>query len=321
MSLTSLFGTSLLSVKLYCSLTYAPLMRALANAAIGLDIACRRRRLASERQAAAVVASQRPGRVKGQFDAELDAHYRRRIPEAEYVAYGYGEDGHRYIGDQGEASVRIAKEWRGFRLVVLSEGITGLPLVGVLVRGGRFEPHTLMDLLSLLFSLWPDAPVAEFVADKLWDVDAIVELLETRYGIHPVVIKPSLLRTSKHFGDEGAGADGRDKRAGKYRGGVGRLNGDGTAYCRIHGSKMQFEGTECPSRVGLEPGEATDARGFRSRWRCPNGCRPSMPTRLTWRTLTFYPPHSARPARSVCETARSSQSAQPGGNRLQLDEG
>lgn len=149
------------------------------------------------------------------------------------------------------------------------------------------------ELLFLLHELWgPDCPIRTIVGDAAWDEDAMVEVCELNYGIHPVFVrKPSgrkrqtLLMWEDRGGDRISGYDGA-----------------GVTVCRAHAKPMGFAAFQKDSRDGLEPGDESNAGKFRVRFQCGQGCgspiipfvnttkRSDAPT-THWSTFPYYPHH------------------------------
>jgi hypothetical protein len=236
-------------------------------------------------------AQQRAASVNGKWDPALEAHLRRRAPEAGFVAYsGYGDDG---LDEQAQAREGANKARRGaprvfvrgYRLNCLVDISTGLPLVFDLADAtNSHEPRILRDvLLPTLFDLSPDLDVNAIVADAGYDDNTTHEHLERYYGIHLVVNrKAHALKKRGIFLKEHQHAS------------VAGVGGDGQAVCRSHGVALPYAGLDAPSRNGLVPGEPTNAARFRSRFICANGCgKVSVPTQACWSNLPHYPhtPH------------------------------
>jgi hypothetical protein len=235
---------------------------------------------------------QRSAKRNGVIDELLEARYRKRVPDADYRVIGYDRDGQFDTElEVGRKARSQGKAWRGYTLVLGSDLVTGLPLVGSLHPASTHEPHSASILMSRLFRSWPDIPLRAVVADALWDDNPTHELMETQFGVHLVA-----RRRPSHA--EKGGRIFQPER-GHYRGGIARITGEGIAFCRAHGKPLLFEGTDTPPRDGMAPGEPATtsererhARRFRSRFRCEDGCgRVSLPTNLAWSALPYFPLH------------------------------
>jgi hypothetical protein len=213
-----------------------------------------------------------------------------RAPEADYRAYVKTIDG-LVDADRVPKKLRVlVKSWRGFLFIVISEYVTGLPLTGLLCRAAEYEPRMLDQLLERLFTLWPSIPLEAVVGDKLFDTQPAHAITEVRFGCHLVAH-----RRPSHSKKGGVIFDKKSR----YRGLVGRINGNGHAWCREHEAWARFDGTDVPERGEFDPGEPTDsreyerhARRFRSRWTCVEGShRLSAPTESLWSALPYFPLH------------------------------
>jgi hypothetical protein len=242
-------------------------------------------------------------RRNGEKDPVLERHLSRRTPDAHFRAYIRTRDGlidadtgRRADQPSGTRPRRVtrvrqlAKAWRGYLFIVLSDLATGCPLVARLYPASYHEPHALYELLLELFSLWPDIPLDTVVADKLWDEAEAHAIAEVSFGVHVCAS-----RKASHAKSGGKILDPQ-----KYRTRVAWFNGEGIAQCRHpkHQGPLLFEHTDRPSRAGLRPGEPhlnTDewerhAAKFRTRWSCPAGCgKVSVATNLAWSALPYYP--------------------------------
>jgi hypothetical protein len=150
---------------------------------------------------------------------------------------------------------------RGYRLVVIVDLLTGLPLVWVLWPGQADEAKALQYLLHLLLDSWPDLQVDALVADAAWDENWAVEWCLVNYGIPLIAHRhPSYLSVEHSLGEF------ESPHISKYR-------GDGTLYCRKHGVAMIRNGFEFAPRIvdgqPLLPGDPSNRGGFRLRARCP----------------------------------------------------
>jgi hypothetical protein len=236
-------------------------------------------------------AQQRPAYANGKWDPKLEAHLRRRAPEAGYVAYSrFEEDG---LDEKAHADQRADRSRkrsyhasvRGYRLTTLVDVATGLPLVFDLRDATKaHEPRVLRDiLLPTLFGISPDLSVDTIVGDAAYDDNATHEHLETRYGIHVVVG-----RKAHAFTRRGVFFSEDEHRS------VKGVQGTGVPVCRAHRRQLQLVEIDMPSRSGLRPGEPTNPASFRLRFFCPDGCgKVSVQNRLCWSNLPYYPytPH------------------------------
>jgi hypothetical protein len=226
---------------------------------------------------------QRSAKRNGVLDRKLEARYRKRVPEADFRSIKYDRDGQfDPAQEQARRGRANAKSWRGYSFVLGCDAVTGLPMVGSLHGAANHEPHAGRALMERLYDFWPESPLEVVVADRLWDDDPSSQFFEAHYGVHLIAH-----RRPSHI--EKGGKEFSVGRPG-YRGGVAAVGGDGIAHCREHGKPLLFEGTDAPSRVDLAPGEFA-ARSFRSRFRCHEGHRLSLPTNLAWSALPYYPLH------------------------------
>ena len=75
----------------------------------------------------------------------------------------------------------------GWRLVLLVDRDSGLPVIWAIVPASVHESRVLLDLLlPQLFELWPDCPLHTVVSDNELDSAPACGALEARWSIHPV---------------------------------------------------------------------------------------------------------------------------------------
>lgn len=75
----------------------------------------------------------------------------------------------------------------GWRLVLLVDRDSGLPVIWAIVPATAHEPRVLLDLLlPQLFELWPDCPLHTIISDNELDSAPACGALEGQWSIHPV---------------------------------------------------------------------------------------------------------------------------------------
>jgi hypothetical protein len=150
----------------------------------------------------------------------------------------------------------------GWKLMLICDLATMLPLVWSVAAGNANEREVLfLELLPLLFELWPDCPMDTLVGDQLYDTEASCRDLENLYSLHPVFTRDNPRETEVKV------KDGRRVRV-----------VDGQPFCACPGG-MKFRGRndfyEASKRLadGTPRGEpAPEKRGQpRVRWVCPSG--------------------------------------------------
>jgi hypothetical protein len=158
-----------------------------------------------------------------------------QAPRADYV---------RYVDEDGQAF----KRWTGYKLVLISDLASTLPLIWGMFPAGVDERQAAASLLELLFELWPDCPMIYLVGDADYDhAEQFHVALESRWSIHPVF--------SPH--------------------GERMKSGRSTPICK-HGP-MIFRHTDgyptLPRRIkeGIPRGIPMDITAARRRWQCSAG--------------------------------------------------
>ncbi|HEV3318449.1 MAG TPA: transposase [Solirubrobacteraceae bacterium] len=95
-------------------------------------------------------------------------------PRAAYV---------RYVAEDGQPF----KRWSGYKLVLISDLASTLPLVWGLFAANVDERRAAGSLIETLFELWPDCPMSYLVGDADYDHAEQFHIdLESRWSIHPV---------------------------------------------------------------------------------------------------------------------------------------
>jgi hypothetical protein len=166
------------------------------------------------------------------------------------------------------------KVWRGGNLVTITDVKTGLPLGFLLIPGNRPEHENLENLLLRVHALWErfagePLRIEYLTADSHFDNRATHEMLEERFGIHPVIPLANVLGTGIPFHEN-----------------------DGVPHCSKHGDMklVQNEGfVNAGKRIemGLRPGERSDMSGALARWKCTateNGEPCLVSARIKWAT-------------------------------------
>jgi hypothetical protein len=219
-----------------------------------------------------------------------DNFLRRKVPEAGYRAYMHESQGKGpldpgKIGSSGNGLQKV-KAWRGFYLITLLDQATGLPVIWNVMDASEDEARGIIPMLSELFQLWPDLDTEMIVGDSAWDEDPWCELLERRYGIHPV------FRLHPSSGETMFAKKHEDIVAGRFL----SLGGDGRPRCK-HNQLLNYLTAETPSRDGLRPGQVNKGL-FRARFHCPDDHgsdrlgKASLPMEVDWSRLTYYPHHA-----------------------------
>ena len=76
---------------------------------------------------------------------------------------------------------------RGLSKVTITDIKTTLPLVWLYRPANQREYTCVLDLLGILFRLWPDCPLTYLVGDSEYDQSGDLAFdMESRYGVHPV---------------------------------------------------------------------------------------------------------------------------------------
>ena len=95
-------------------------------------------------------------------------------PRAAYV---------RYVAEDGQPF----KRWSGYKLMLISDLASTLPLVWGLFAANVDERRAAGSLIETLFELWPDCPMSYLVGDADYDHAEQFHIdLESRWSIHPV---------------------------------------------------------------------------------------------------------------------------------------
>lgn len=158
-----------------------------------------------------------------------------QAPRADFV---------RYVNEDGQPF----KSWTGYKLVLISDLASTLPLVWGVFPATVDERKAASSLIAMLFELWPDCPMSYLVGDADYDHAEQFHIdLESCWSIHPV------------FASHGQ-----------------RLrNGNSLPDCK-HGP-MIFRHTDgyptLAQRIkqNIPRGTPMDITGARRRWRCPAG--------------------------------------------------
>jgi hypothetical protein len=190
----------------------------------------------------------------------------------------------RAIAGRGGAPSRFA---RGYYLVAITDIATNLPVVwGLWGAGEGFSERTVLRyLLNDLFEMWPDCPTTHIVADRAWDNVEAIKDCAVQFGIHLIVGRdePSWNRRPTILSEI-------ESRS------IASFDGKGIAYCRRHGVAMRRAGHSFVGRgrrndLGLRQGDPSNAKEFRLRFECPEGCegKPHLHMDRDWAALSHYP--------------------------------
>jgi len=174
----------------------------------------------------------------------------------------------------GNGSVRSF--WVGYRLLVISDLATGLPLVWKLLPATGNERDGTLALLRALFELWPQCPLDTLVGDALYDGEkAFAYELVFRWGIQPCF--------PKH---------------GEYAQDLPHVATDGVPTCAC-GDLMKLKDVDpgltaaSRERAGVKRGERSPHTDARIRWVCRHaraGCKGAATRpRDDARLYTFLP--------------------------------
>lgn len=172
----------------------------------------------------------------------------------------------------GTAS-RVRKAWVGWKLLVISDLITGLPLIWTLLPGQEREFVHTIPLIEELFARAPWIDPQYLVGDAEFDVSARLAFdLERRYGIHPVF---PLRETVGRKWDWGAQR--------------------GVPHCSKHGAMKRVQAEAFHDQHAeprrYEPDFDTARKGWKARirWECTACKSAGVPL-----TETTYPKRNAR---------------------------
>ncbi len=223
-------------------------------------------------------------REQRQFDPDFPE-------EEEFLRGGLEDADFAYHGTDGFAS----KSWRGPRLIVLIDILTGLPLAWVVKKGSRPEYEALAELLSLTFRHWPEWTPEALVTDSHFDNERSHRVCEERFGIHLISGRAGTVDSTYDWADNG-----------------------GTPKCSKHGDMrlVQSEGfvdVAARRKRGLEPGEVADLSKAAFRWECvgdvDDASAPPCPVgaRTMWKTnprlYTYFPRQGVHKTRVARRTA------------------
>jgi hypothetical protein len=173
------------------------------------------------------------------------------------------------------------KRWRGYTLIVLIDVKTSLPIAWLLIPANRPEHEYLDELLQLVYRYWEDWTPEVLIGDAHFDTEPVCQMLEERYGIHPVFPRNGTVGAQYPWHAS-----------------------EGTPTCSAHGDMklIQSEGLSIlQSACSSVWRRASPKAAFR--WRCVDA---NCPTRARTmfkdnpRLYTFYPrrgEHRARIAR------------------------
>jgi hypothetical protein len=119
----------------------------------------------------------------------LEAHAPQR--PARYDADGNPDDEHERLlrGRRTKAAYtgQKGKALRGYKLMLISDLVTGLPLMFRLYPANVDERKACIDLLERLFAIWPDSTAEYLVGDALYDHDKTFAYdLVFRWALNPV---------------------------------------------------------------------------------------------------------------------------------------
>ncbi len=184
-----------------------------------------------------------------------------QAPRADYV---------RYVDDEGQPF----KRWTGYKLVLISDLASTLPLVWGMFPATVNERQAAGSLIEMLFELWPDCPMSYLVGDADYDHSERFHIeLESRWSIHPVFVPHGERLKNPHdipVCDHGPMA---------FR----HTDGYPTLTRRL--------------AQGIPRGTPMDLSGARRRFRCPIGRCPDVTQRFVEdpRAYSFLPRHGDSP--------------------------
>jgi len=150
----------------------------------------------------------------------------------------------------------------GWRLVLLVDRDSGLPVIWAIVPATAHEPRVLLDLLlPQLFELWPDCPVHTIVSDGELDSAPACGALEGYYSIHPVFSRynPKRLKVTAKRRLTFTAVDGQPEC------------GCGTDKPMTFRGREGFLSVQQRAALGLPRGVlAPNTKTARLRWSCPS---------------------------------------------------
>jgi len=204
------------------------------------------------------------------IEAHCDQH--QGLNDAEEALINRGTDA-RYLEYEGQPYRRM-KWWRGYKLIVVSDMKSTLPMVWTLVPANESEYRTVRGLLDLLFEHWSECPLEFLVSDREFDrEEALAADLEFRYGVHPVFPLRENISAKLPWAAT-----------------------DGVPHCSQHGEmKLKdrdgFFGPKGRLREGIRRGELpTSAKAARHRWFCQEcGVTETTYTKNNARLYPFLP--------------------------------
>lgn len=163
----------------------------------------------------------------------------------------------------------------GYRLVILADLATTLPIAATLMPASGDEREALLRLLEKLFEAWPECPMSAIVGDGLFQhSQQLSRDLVFKFGLQPIF----------------------PKSAKGFRQDLPHAESDGVPRCACGEMRLRdtdgFYTAERRAREGIPRGvEAPDPTKARLRWTCLNDiCKPvTTYAHKEPRLYTFYP--------------------------------
>jgi len=213
------------------------------------------------------------GYVIYRSDRSFEQTEKREDPDRGYEPRQAGDAAHT---DRRRPPKKVC---HGYKLVSLACLKLNRPVIAGLFPANVDEREATLELLDLLFELWPDAPVKVLAGDSLFDSARFCDDLFFRYGIDPVF------------------ARGRapSKKFDYVEGNAERPGFDGVPTCE-HGlmefhKREKWYDADRRRDLGIPRGMPAPDRDARIRWKCPAGvCKEQASwVRKNPRLYTLYP--------------------------------
>lgn len=193
-------------------------------------------------------------------------------PEHARVGIGFYSGKLRESHENGE-TIREAgpgKFWIGYKLMMIVDMSTQIPLVWKLIPAGGDERKAARKLLKTLYRLWPECPAQRLVGDSLYfhGKDFIRDVI-FKYGLAPVFHTRAGVSSHLPYMPD------HPTMPGEW--GVPSCTGC-KKLMRLH----EVAGCVTPKRrrkIGLKPGEMAQTAGARLRFRC-NDCGQSCDSKI-----------------------------------------
>ncbi|MBK5232184.1 MAG: hypothetical protein JJE13_04280 [Thermoleophilia bacterium] len=153
------------------------------------------------------------------------------------------------------------KRNHGYNIVVISDLATGLPLVWHVIPAGGDERAATIEMLEILFRIWPECPAEVLLGDSLYDHSIqFSRELEFIWNLHPL------------FTPHGSRSDSASEFAATN--GVPPCPHSASNYMHLEKAEKFFNGLDGVAK-GSARGEEPPNRQAFNRWVCPEGiCKP-----------------------------------------------